>query len=433
MNSFQIPPTIRRNVLQSVVAMFITATGMLTLPYRSVSGQEGRASTSDAEVLNGIDVLVKDSFKQLDGRRVGLITNHTGINRNWVSTVKLLNDSDKVQLISLFSPEHGFEGKLDIARINDARDSKTGLKIHSLYGKTRTPTAEMLKGIDTLVFDIQDIGTRFYTYISTMGNAMKAASQNGIRFVVLDRPNPVNGIDVQGPVLDKGSESFVGYHSIAVRHGMTAGELARMFNEEMKLNLELEVVRMKGWERNSYFDETGLPWVNPSPNMRCLNQAILYPGIGLLEMTNLSVGRGTDTPFEVVGAPYIDGVKLARRMNASGLNGVRFVPIRFTPVSSKFKGDQCGGINIIITDREKLQPIKLGFQLAVVLRQLNPDEWKTDQLNRLLSSQKCLDGLVQKMAVEKIESRYRSELDDFAKRRKKFLLYPESQSITPAK
>ncbi len=375
------------------------------------------------ETLTGIDVLQRDHFKQLKGQRVGLVTNHTGINRQWVSTVELLNEAQDVQLVALFSPEHGFEGKLDVAKINDARDAGTGLKIFSLYGKTRIPTDEMLRGIDTIVFDIQDIGARFYTYISTMGNVMRAAEKNNIRVVVLDRPNPINGIDVQGPVLDPGSESFVGYHQIAVRHGMTTGELAKMFQAELKLNLDLRIIKIENWNRAQFFDATGLPWINPSPNMRSLTQALLYPGIGLLETTNVSVGRGTDTPFELIGAPYIDGVKLARCMNAAGLPGIRFVPIRFTPDSSKFQNEQCGGLNFIITDRARFNPLKTGLELARTLRLLYPEQWKTDSLNRLLSHKKTYHALQAGKSVDVIENNYQKELQEFRIRRKRYLLY----------
>ena len=270
-------------------------------------------------VLTGIDVLVREQFKSLNGRRIGLITNQTGIDRNGVATALLLHQAPNVQLLALFSPEHGIKGTLDTTLISNSRDGATGLKIFSLYGESREPAEDMLEGIDTLVFDIQDIGTRYYTYISTMGNAMRAAARHGLRFMVLDRPNPINGSEVTGPVLDDGSQSFVGFHRIPVRHGMTVGELAMLFNAELQMNLDLEVIRMEGWKRSDFFSETGLPWIDPSPNMRNLTQALLYPGIGLLETTNLSVGRGTDTPFEVIGAPWLDGVLLAASLNQLGL------------------------------------------------------------------------------------------------------------------
>ncbi len=385
--------------------------------------QRPQPAPPEQQVLTGIDVLERDGFRQLRGRNVGLITNHTGINQRWVSTVHLLNKAPHVNLVALFSPEHGFEGKLDVARINDARDTRTGLKIFSLYGETRQPTAEMMQGIDTFVFDIQDIGTRFYTYISTMGLAMRAAAEQKIRFVVLDRPNPINGINVQGPLLDAGSESFVGFHRMPVRHGMTVGELARMFNEELQLKLDLQVIRLEGWRRADYFDATGLPWVNPSPNMRCLTQALLYPGIGLLETTNLSVGRGTDTPFEIVGAPYIDGVQLARALNSLELPGVRFLPIRFTPRSSQFQNELCGGINIVITQRNRFQPLLTGLQLAATLQRLYPHQWDTKRLNRLLSHKATYDALRDGQPIDVIRAGYHRELEQFRARRQRFLIY----------
>ena len=270
-------------------------------------------TSPEGQTLTGIDVLVRNGFRELQGRRVGLITNQTGVDRAGVSTVELLRRAEGVDLKALFSPEHGLEGKLDVAKIGDTQDANTGLPVYSLYGENRSPTAESLQGLDTLVFDIQDIGARFYTYISTMGNAMRTAAEHKLRFVVLDRPNPINGVDVAGPVLDEGSQSFVGFHTLPVRHGMTVGELAAMFNEELQLGVDLQIVPVEHWRREDYFDRTGLLWVNPSPNMRSLAEAVLYPGIGLLEMTNLSVGRGTDTPFEVIGAPWLDGIQLARR------------------------------------------------------------------------------------------------------------------------
>lgn len=390
---------------------------------RTANGPGDSASPAPREVLTGVDVLERDGFRRLKGRNVGLITNQTGINRSGVSTVKLLHEAESVNLVALFSPEHGFAGRLDVAKIADSEDSETGLKIFSLYGATRTPTAASLEGIDTLVFDIQDIGTRFYTYVSTMGNAMRAAAEHDIRFVVLDRPNPIGGDEVQGPVLDAGSESFVGFHRLPVRHGMTTGELARMFDEELELDLELSVVGVEGWQRGDLFDATGLVWVNPSPNMRSLTQALLYPGIGLLETTNLSVGRGTDTPFEVVGAPWIDGASLARELNSKSLPGVRFVPIRFTPNASKFKEQSCGGINILITDRSVFHPLRTGLTLAVTLRRLYPEKWDTKSLNRLLADERTRDAILDGSNVHAIEQLYDQELRDFRRRRKGFLIY----------
>jgi uncharacterized protein YbbC (DUF1343 family) len=375
------------------------------------------------EVLCGIDVLERDGFDKLRGGRVGLITNHTGISRDGRSTASLLHAAAGVELVALFSPEHGLKGQLDQARIDDTREQATGLPVFSLYGETRRPTAESLHGLDTLVFDIQDIGTRFYTYISTMGYAMEAAAEHGLQFVVLDRPNPINGVDVAGPVLDDGRQSFVGYHRIPVRHGMTVGELARMFQDELQLDLDLEVIAVEGWRRADYFDGTGLLWVNPSPNMRSLTEAVLYPGIGLLETTNLSVGRGTDTPFEVIGAPWLDGRKLAARLNQCGLSGVRFVPLRFTPESSKYAGEMCGGVNIIITQRDRFRPLTTGFEIARQLRLLYPEGWNVKAYGRLLSSAKALQAVTDGKTVTEIEAGYKDDLREYAQRRARYLLY----------
>jgi uncharacterized protein YbbC (DUF1343 family) len=337
--------------------------------------------------------------------------------------VQLLHQADAVHLKALFSPEHGFEGRLDIAKIADAEDEGTGLKIVSLYGENRTPTAESLAGLDTLVFDIQDIGARFYTYVSTMGNALRAAAEHKLRFVVLDRPNPINGVDVEGPVLDDGSQSFVGWHTVPVRHGMTVGELATLFNAELGLGLDLQVVKVEGWDRGDYYDRTGLTWINPSPNMRSLTAAVLYPGVGLLETTNLSVGRGTDRPFEVLGAPWMDGVRVARALNEANLPGVRFVPARFTPEGSKFANEECGGVNILVTDRARLRPVHMGLKIAEVLRRLQRDEWDTKAFNRLLSDQQTHDAIVGGRTADEAEAQWQTELARFRERREMFLLY----------
>ena len=375
-------------------------------------------------VDNGVDVLRKNDFAALRGQKVGLITNHTGLAKDGRSTVELLNDAPNVTLAALFSPEHGFAGKLDIAKIGDSKDSTTGLKVHSLYGKTRRPTAEMLAGLDTLVFDIQDIGTRFYTYISTMRNAMEAAAEHQLRFVVLDRVNPINGVTVSGPVLDAGSESFVGAHTLPVRHGMTVGEIAVMLNAELGLKLNLQVIKVENWNRESMFDETNLVWTNPSPNMRCLTQALIYPGVGLLETTNISVGRGTDTPFEVIGAPWIDGAELAQALNGQGIAGVRFVPIRFTPDSSKYANEACEGVNIVLTNRPAFEPIQVGLTIAQEFRRLYPDKWETKSLNRLLASERVLESILAGNSPPESARLWKAELTEFKERRSRYLLYP---------
>lgn len=386
-------------------------------------GKGGLAAPTGDTVRSGIDVLEAEGFRRLAGRKVGLITNHTGRNRDGVSAVELLHRAENVQLSALFSPEHGVAGQLDVSRITDSQDPTTGLKVFSLYGETRRPTPEMLAEVDTIVFDIQDIGSRFYTYVSTMGEAMRAAAEHGKRFVVLDRPNPINGVDIAGPMLDRGKESFVGYHALPVRHGMTIGELASMFKDELKLDVELEVVRCEGWQRAEYWDATGLTWINPSPNMRSLTEALLYPGIGVLETSNISVGRGTDTPFEVIGAPWIDGRRLAAELHARRIPGVAFVPIRFTPDSSKYANEVCGGVNIAITDRQSFQPLRTGIEIAVQLHRLFPDSWKAGDILRLLGNEATLNALLEGRSADEVLNVTHEGLNEFQRRRVKFLLY----------
>lgn len=382
------------------------------------------SSAAAGDVLTGIDVLQRDGFKILEDQRVGLITNHTGRNRDGVSTMQLLHDADNVNLVALFSPEHGIAGALDVSKISDTTDENTGLKVFSLYGETRKPTPEMLSRVDTLVFDIQDIGARFYTYISTMGEAMRAASEHGVRFVVLDRPNPINGVDIAGPMLDDGKQSFIAFHTIPVRHGMTTGELATMFKTELKLkSLDLQVVKCEGWQRDWFWEQTNLIWVNPSPNMRSLTQAVLYPGIGMLETTNISVGRGTDTPFEVIGAPWIRARELAAALNAKGRPGVVFVPIEFIPESSRHKGTLCGGINIVVTDRSTFEPTATGFEIAAQLQRLFPDDWKAKGSLRLISNQSVEDAITSGKPADVILDIAENGVNEFRQRRARFLLY----------
>ena len=404
---------------RSCQILLAAVTGLLILAGSSAPVVGGDATG----VLSGLDVLQRSGFQQLAGRRVGLITNHTGVNRDGVSAIRLLHDAPNVSLLVVFSPEHGLEGKLDVSRVADSEDSATRLKVYSLYGKTRRPTPEMLESLDALVFDIQDIGARFYTYISTMGNAMEEAARHDLEFFVLDRPNPIGGLAVEGPLLDEGKESFVGYHRLPIRHGMTVGELARMFVGERNLDLKLTVVPVENWSRGQLYDATGLTWINPSPNMRSLTEALLYPGIGLLETTNLSVGRGTETPFELFGSPWLDGSQLADALNQAETPGVRFEPIEFTPDSSTFKGETCRGVRILLTDRANLVPVRVGLEVAVQLRRLHPDDWKVDRYLRLLGNDAVLDALRRGDSAAQIEASYQDDLRRFLKRREAFLLY----------
>ncbi len=371
-------------------------------------------------VLNGIDVLVKQNFRPLHGLRLGLVTNHTGQDRQRNRTIDLLKRAPGVELRALFSPEHGIRGVLD-ERVGDGVDGPTGLPVYSLYGERLAPKPEQLEGLDALVFDIQDVGCRFYTYTTTMAKVMEAAAANGKRYFVLDRVNPINGATIDGPVL-KEAPSFVGYHRVPLRYGMTIGELARMFKAERNCNADLTVIPLENWRRELWLDQTGLPWINPSPNMRSLTEATLYPGVGLLESA-VSVGRGTDTPFEVVGAPYIDDVQLAGELNDAGLPGVRFVPIRFTPTSSVHKGQPCRGVRILLTDRDRCSVVDAGLEIARALCRLYPKDFDPDKMQRLLLDQPTLEAIKANKPLKDIRAAWQKDLDGFARIRNRYLMY----------
>jgi uncharacterized protein YbbC (DUF1343 family) len=381
------------------------------------------AKKGEGRVSNGIDVLVKENFARLKGRKVGLVTNHTGRDLDGRATIDLLHKADGVKLVALFSPEHGIRGALD-EKVSDGKDEKTGLPVYSLYGPRRKPTKELLEGIDTLVYDIQDIGCRFYTYISTLGLILEAGAENKIKVVVLDRPNPIGGVAVAGPVRAADAESsFVAWHTLPLRHGLTVGELAGMFEGERKIDVDLEVVKIDGWRRSDFYDKTLLTWVNPSPNMRSLTQALVYPGIGLLETTNLSVGRGTDQPFEWIGAPWLDGRRLAAALAERKLPGVRFVPVSRTPVSSVHAKKECGGVQIIVDDWAAFEPVRTGLSIAVELRRLYPNEWSIERFDRLLVHPATFNGVKAGKSAEELESAWQAGLNEFKARRQKYLFY----------
>ncbi len=412
----------------------VAATSITDVPAFGPESRPGRMTGTDfvppaapaprpsEPVLTGIDVLRAENFARLQGRKVGLVTNHTGRAADGTSTIDLLFGAKNLQLVTLFSPEHGIRGILD-ENVPSARDEKTGLVIHSLYGQTRRPTDEMLKGIDTMVIDLQDIGSRFYTYTATMGNVMEEAAKRNIEVVVLDRPNPVNGFHIEGPTLDRELMAFVGYFQMPTRHGLTLGELARLFNAEKSIKAKLTVVEMKHWTRETWFDETGLSWINPSPNMRNMLQATLYTGIGSIEFTNISVGRGTDTPFEQIGAPWIDGVALARAMNARQIPGIRFYPVSFTPTSSKYKDQVCQGVFIIVTDRLALRPVRVGLELASALTKLHPKEYKVDPADKLLGSKTTVTRMLAGEDPAEIAASWASDEARWRLLRAKYLLY----------
>ena len=380
------------------------------------------AAAADAQVLSGIDVLERDGFKQLSGMRIGLVTNHTGKDRAGRSTIDVLFKAPGVRLTALFAPEHGIRGVAD-EKLSDTKDEQTGLPIFSLYGESRRPKPEQLKDLDAIVYDIQDVGVRFYTYSTTLGYVMEEAAKVKLPVIVLDRPNPINGLEVEGPLTDADKFSFTSYHSVPVRHGMTTGELARLFNEERKIGAEVRVIKLENWRRAMWFDATGLEWINPSPNMRSLTEATLYPGVGLLETTNVSVGRGTDTPFEVLGAPWIDAQKLASYLNGRHIPGVRFVPLRFTPKTSVFKNEECRGVNIIVTDRTRLQSVTMGLEIAVALHQIYPADWKIDSYVRLLANADTLERLRRGESAEAIVRSWAAPLEQFRRARARALLY----------
>jgi len=374
------------------------------------------------QVFSGIDVLRNENFGRVAGSRIGLLTNQTGLARDGASTIDLFYKAPNLRLTALFSPEHGLHGTFE-DRVPSSHDKKTGLKIHSLYGNRLRPTTEMLAGIDTIVVDLQDIGTRYYTYMTTMAYMLEAAAGQKIKFMVLDRPNPINGLQIEGPLLNPELTGFTGYFPMPVRHGLTMGELARLFNSENDIGADLTVVKLQGWQRRYWFDETGLPWINPSPNIRNLIQAILYPGIGAIEGTRISVGRGTDTPFEQVGAPWVVAVQLASALNARKLAGVRFYPVSFTPQASKYAGVRCQGVYILVTDRQVLQPVRLGLEVASILHRLYPADYRLEQENHLLGSATMLSRILAGEDPADIVQTWQADEAQWQQLRSRYLIY----------
>jgi uncharacterized protein YbbC (DUF1343 family)/CubicO group peptidase (beta-lactamase class C family) len=384
--------------------------------YRERAPENGKVET-------GLDVLEAENYKALRGLRVGLVTNHSGVDSAGLSNIDLLEHAPGVRLRAIFSPEHGLAGTAD-SNVESTVDPRTKLPVYSLYGETRRPTDKMLAGLDALVFDIQDAGVRFYTYSTTLGYVLEAAGKKGIPVFVLDRPNPITGFYVQGPILDGDLHSFVGYFSLPVRHGMTMGELAEMFNQENKLGAKLHVIKMKGWERTQWLDETGSRWINPSPNLRNLIEATLYPGVGMVEGANLSVGRGTDTPFEVLGAPWIDGAKLAEYLNGRKIQGVRFLSVNFVPRENRFANEVCHGVQFVLLDRQALNSPEMGVELAAALYNLFPNDFQLDKTLALTGSRQILDGIRKGDDPRRMAYEWQQQgLEAFRKLRSKYLLY----------
>ncbi len=371
---------------------------------------------------SGLDVLAAQDFAMLRGHNVGLITNHTGLDMQGRRGIDLLAAARDVNLQAIFSPEHGITGMVD-ADVPHGRDPATGRPIWSLYGPTRRPSEQMLRGLTAIVFDVQDVGTRYYTYLATLQYAMEEASKLGIPVFVLDRPNPINGVVVEGPVLDPDLTSFTGPHSIPVRTGLTIGEYARLAAAERKIPVQLTVVPLEGWERHRWYDETGLPWVNPSPNIRSLTQALLYSGIGLLESTNLSVGRGTDTPFELIGAPFIDPVWLADTLNKLHLPGVRFEPVRFTPTENIYAKVLCAGVRFVVTDRDAIRPVTIALAIARELRQRYRSQWKAEKVQHLLVNRHTMWAFLRGEPLPRLIAFSDADRQSFLKRRASYLIY----------
>ena len=406
---------------------------------KQANGSDERTSRPEAasvpRVLPGIDVLLEDSLHLVEGARIGIITNHTGVDRAGRSTIDRLVGAEAVDLVTLFdlvalySPEHGIRGSEGAGeRVESGRDSKTGLPVHSLYGSTQKPTADMLEGVDVLLFDIQDIGTRYYTYVSTMALGMEAAGESGIPFIVLDRPNPIGGTRVQGNVLSPEFSSFVGMYPVPMRHGMTPGELARMFVGEFGLDVELHVVPVDGWERELSFEESGLPWIGPSPNMPTIESATHYAGTCLFEGTNLSVARGTDRPFQQVGAPWLDGELLAERLSARGVPGVRFEAVTFTPESpddGKFDGEAVHGVRLVALD-EDYDPTLAAVAMLVEARRMSGERWawRESHFDRLAGTDRLRLAVEAGRSVAEIREGWDTALATFMRMRERYLLYP---------
>jgi uncharacterized protein YbbC (DUF1343 family)/CubicO group peptidase (beta-lactamase class C family) len=374
-------------------------------------------------VRNGVDELAAQGFTALAGLRVGLITNHSGVDSEGRRTVDLLFESKQVKLAALFSPEHGLNGNLD-QKISSSSEPRTKLPVHSLYGDALRPTNDMLRGLDALLFDIQDAGARFYTYITTMAYAMEAAAKHGISFFVLDRPNPINAAAVQGPLLDADLKSFTGYFPLPIRHGMTVGELASLFNEEARIGVRLRVIKMANYQRAAWYDQSGLRWIGPSPNLRTLAAATLYPGVAMVEGANVSVGRGTDSPFELVGAPWITGKELAAYLNRRNIAGLSFVATTFTPASDRFRNQLCQGVRIIIQNRDILDSPNLGVELTSALYRLYASNFQLDDTREMIGARWVLQAIKEGTDPRSITGRWQPSLDEFLKLRAKYLLYP---------
>jgi len=382
----------------------------------------GRPKGHVGRVQTGLDVLEAQKFAPLRGKRIGLITNHTGVDFQGKSAIELLARASGVQLVALFSPEHGIAGHAD-EKVASSKDASTGLPIYSLYGEHLRPTDEMLKGLDALVFDVQDAGVRFYTYTATMGYCMEEAAKHGIAFYVLDRPDPMNGEIVEGPMLDAEKTSFVAYYPVPVRYGLTIGELAQLYNAENHINCELHVIAMKNWHRNYFYESTGIRWIPPSPNLRTLKGSILYPGLEILQNAGVSVGRGTEAPFEEFGAPWMNGEEIAAALNARNLGGVRFANQAFIPVSGLYAGQRCGGVGIRVMDRAAVRSMRIGLEIAALLQTKYPEHFEVSKVGDLLGNDATVQQLKEGIAPNEIVANWGKDLAAFDQVRRRYFLY----------
>lgn len=376
----------------------------------------------NGHTVTGIGVYEAMNSELLAGKRVGLITNQTGVDSEGRRTIDIISHPGGMKLVAIFSPEHGIDGRAD-AHVADSTDEKTDVRIRSLYAETRRPTDEMLQGIDVLVFDVQDAGVRFYTYVTTMAYCMEAAAKHHIQFVVFDRPDPLGGLVIEGPMLDAGRVSFTGYFPMPVRYGMTMGELAQMLNAETKIGADLRVIKMRHWQRGQTYDQTSLKWIPPSPNLRTLNAAFLYPGIEILQAGGISVGRGTDAPFEILGAPWIHADEFVVALEGRKIPGVRFAPAQFTPSDGPYKGQACQGVTISITNRDTLNSVLIGIEVADVLFRVYPENFQLDKIIELLGSQSTIDRLKKGDSPADIVAGWSGDLAKFRQMREKYLLY----------
>ena len=410
-----------RNGVADTVTAALAVPGAQQLP-TVAKPMHSSANAAASDVQSGLDVFAAQRFAPLAGLRIGLITNHSSLNAQGQRAIDLLRKTPGITLVAIFSPEHGLDGKLD-EKIASSTEASSGVPIYSLYGKTLRPTPQMLQGVDALVFDIQDAGVRFYTYISTMAYGMEAAAGAGIPFYVLDRPNPINADLVQGPVLDRDIKSFTAYFPLPVRYGMTPGELAALFNAENHIGADLHVIKMQGYRRASWYDQTGLRWVNPSPNLRSLTQTALYPGVAMIEGANVSVGRGTDTPFEVFGAPWIDGKQLTNYLNNRKIAGVAFTATTFTPYESNYHRQLCSGVKIELENRDILDAPALGIEIASALHALYPQQFTLGDTLGMIGARSVLSAIRAGEDPRIIAANWQNPLADFRQMRAKYLLY----------